>query len=228
MRAFWGTDDKSHRILKRKYRVRNNIKRLLKNPFNKPFVTYVFGRDNYNELVKLGCDCILLSEEPFMFDLVKYQYRHKLEAIRWAFENEGVDELVHFDWDCYPCKKLPQDFWEVLGKKEAFQANLILYHRKKATWRKIDRRKIPNGGFVYIRNKQYPSDLIKVWETMISPSAEPAMAKFTDNLMGGWQGVDKYWDLFEPDFCNLHHSSPFTKEQLKSKNHCFTHYQGGH
>jgi len=121
---------------------------------------------------------------------------------------------------------MSQDFWKVLGKKEAFQANLIMYHRRKATWRKEDMRKIPNGGFVYIRDKTIPAKLIEIWETMKSPSCEPTMAKFTDRYIGGWQGIEKYWELFEPDFCNLHKSSPFSKEQLKSKNQCFIHYQG--
>ena len=226
MRAYWGINDNSHRILKRKQRVNKNIQQIVANKFNEPFVTYVFGEENYKTLTDLGCDCILLHKEPYQFDLIECQYRHKLEALRWAFEEEGVDELVHLDWDCIPQKKLASNFWEVMGKKEAFQANLVMYHRRKALWRKEDHRKIPNGGFVYIRDKNYPAEIIKFWEKMKGPSAEPPMAKFTDELMGGWQGIDKYWELFEPDFCNTHKMSPYTPEQLASKDVSFIHYQG--
>jgi hypothetical protein len=130
------------------------------------------------------------------------------------------------DWDVIPQKPLPDDFWEVLGKKEAFQGCLQLYHRRKATWRKEDMRKIPNGGFLYIRDKEIPHKIIKVWETMRGPSAEPPMAKFTDEWTGGWKGKETYWDLFEPDFCNLHKMSAHGKEKIKEKNLCFIHYQG--
>ena len=226
MRAFWGVNDKSHRLLNRKYRVDGNIKGLLKSKNNTEFITYVWGKDNYEHLTKLGFKCVLVYDEPFQWDLIKYQYRHKLEALKYAMEVEGVDELLHVDWDCVPLKKADDKMWEQLSKKDVFQSNLMQYHRIKAKWRKSDRRKIPNGGCVYIKDKNVPAELIKVWETMKGPSAEPPMAKFTDNLMGGWKGINEYWKRFEMPICNLHRSAAFPIDLIKTKDVYFVHYQG--
>lgn len=231
VRALWGVHDKSHRVLRRLYRVDQNILALRKNKFNEPFITYVFGEENFKNLKDLGFEnLILLNKEPHSYDPLKFQYRHKLEILRYAMEEDGYDEIVHMDWDCYPIKKLPVEFWDILGKKEKFQACLMQYHRPKCLWRKTDQRKLPNGGFVYIRDKAVPSELIKVWEQTDKKfliSAEPAMGKYTDNLIGGWQGIDKYWDLFEPDVCNLKRCSVYPQEKKDTKNTCFIHYQGG-
>ena len=226
MRALWGEYDNSHRITKRRKETDNWIKKIMKNQFNHPFVTYVFGEDNCKKLTDKGFNCVLIDKNPLPFDALTEQYRHKLETLKYAFDEDGVDELIHLDWDVIPQKPLPNNFWDVLGKKEVFQSCLQLYHRRKATWSKEDMRKIPNGGFLYIRDKTVPHKIIKIWEQMKGPSAEPPMAKFTDNYIGGWQGIDKYWDLFEPDFCNLHKMSGHGNEKIKEKNQCLIHYQG--
>jgi len=228
MRAYWGEYDDGHRITKRKARVDRNIEQVLNCEFKEDFVTYVFGQENFDYLVSKGFRCVLLWKEPTMFDAVKYQYRHKLEALKFAMEEEKADEMVHLDWDCLLKKPFPNDFWDRLGKKESFQANLMQYRRRKATWRgKEDSRKIPNGGFCYIRDKNVPTDIIKIWETMKSPSCEPAMAKYVDHRTDGWKGKEHYWNLFEPEVVRLHRCCPFSAELIEAKNACYTHYQGG-
>ena len=228
MRAYWGVYDSSHRITHRKKRVDKNILRILKSNFKYPFVTYVFGKDNFDYLKSLGFECELIHPEPTMFDAIKYQYRHKLEALKYAFEVDKCTELVHLDWDCVPQKNIDNNFWLRLEKKEYFQANLIQYHRIKAPWRgEMDTRKIPNGGFLYISNPETPKDLIKMWEIKKGPSAEPAMARYCDKITDGWKGKDVYWDLFEPEVVNLNRCSVFLgdpKNQLKDV--YFIHYQG--
>lgn len=226
MRAYWGINDNSHRILRRKALVDKNILAMSKAQNSTEFITYVWGKDNYDSLNSMGFKCVLMKPEPFQWDLVKCQYRHKLEALRFAMEEEKCDELLHVDWDCIPQKKADENMWKLLSEKQSFQANLIRYKHKKATWRKEDRTTIPNGGCVYIKDKTVPSQLIKIWETMQGPSAEPAMAKYCDDVMGGWQGIDKYWELFEIPICNVHRMSPYTLERKKSKNVYFIHYQG--
>ena len=227
IRGVWGIHEKTHRILERRFRTDNDIQTIKKNQFNEPFVTYIFGEDNYKGLTSEGFDCKLLLKEPQAFDLVKYQFRNKLEMLKYAMEEDGYDEIVYLDWDCVPQKKIPSDFWDQLGKKEPFQACLQLYHRKKCHWRPDELRKVPNGGFIYIRDKSIPSEAIKLWEeTGKNDSDEIAWAKMTDNWVGGWQGSDRYWDLFEPMFCNIHKNSPHSKEKLETKDVCFIHYQG--
>jgi hypothetical protein len=228
MRAYWGEFDEGHRITKRKDRVDRNIKEALTNKWEPDFITYVFGKENYEYLCSKGLKCVKLCDEPVMFDAIEAQYRHKLEALRYAMEEDGVEEMVHFDWDCNPVREIDADFWPRLREKGPFQANLLQYHRRKATWRgDTDARKIPNGGFIYMNDQTAPASLIRIWETMKGPSAEPPMAKYVDELMGGWQGKEAYWDTYEPSVVNLHRSSVYTKEECKAKNVYFIHRQGG-
>jgi len=228
MRAYWGIYDDSNRITKRKKRVDKNIEGILKCQYKHPFVTYVFGKDNFEFLKSFGFDCVLIHPEPHMFDPLKCQYRHKLETLKYAMEVEKCDELVHIDWDCKPQKNIDENFWKLLEKKASFQANLLQYHRVKAPWRgDKDTRKIPNGGFLYISDKTIPQKLIEIWETMKGPSAEPAMAKYVDVVTDGWKGLDTYWDLFEPEVVNLHRCSVYGKtERMGKKDIYFIHYQG--
>ena len=187
------------------------------------------GEDNFKAIKTMFPDCVMIDPNPFSFDLVKYQYRNKLAAIQYAFEQDGYDELVYLDWDCVPQKKLPSSFWNDMGKKEVFQATLQLYHRRKCHWRgETDIRKVPNGGFLYLREKSLPKLAIEWWGKLgEQDNDEIAWAKLTDEMVGGWKGMDVYWDKFEPMFCNLHKSSPYSADRLASKDVCFIHYQGG-
>ena len=226
IRALWGIYDKSNRLLARRFRTDSDIARIKRNKFNEPFVTYIMGRDNYTAFESNGLDCKLVCEEPQVFDLIKYQYRNKIEIIKAAFE-DGYDELVYLDWDCVPQKELPSDFWDVMRAKGKFQACLQVYRRQQCFWREFDRRKVPNGGFLYLGSKDIIDEAVRVWdETGRHVNDEITWAKMTDAMMGGWQGIDAYWNNFEPHFCNLYKSSPHSKDLLKSKNECFIHYQG--
>jgi len=226
IRGLWGIYDDSNRITKRRYNMDNDMNRIHINSYNEPFKVYVFGKENYDSIQHYGFDTKLINDSPAPFDLVKFQYRNKLEIIKYAMEEDGYDELIYLDWDCVPQKKLPENFWDEFQKKESFQANLQMYHRRKAYWRKEELRKVPNGGFIYLRDKTLPSKAISMWDTIQCDNDEPAWAKLTDEMMGGWQGIEKYWELFETPFCNLHKSSPYSKELLESKDVCFIHYQG--
>lgn len=227
IRGLWGTYDPSHRVLARRARMDKNIAAILGSDFKFPFKTYVFGDENLKALRKMGVnDVTLLNEGATIFDPIKYVYRHKLELIRYAMEIDGYDEVVYMDWDCVPQRDLPKSFWDDLNKKDVFQANLMMYRKIKCPWRQDDQRKVPNGGFLYIRDKSLPDKAIKYWDTMPQDNDEPAWAKIVEELMGGWKGLDEYWSRFEPMCCDLHRSSPFTEEQLKQKNKVFIHYQG--
>jgi len=228
MRALWGIYDNSHRILQRRFRTDKHIQHALKNQTDFEFITYVFGEENYKLITEMGIkNCILINKNPAPYDLLKEQYRHKLEVIRYAMEEDGYDQMIHLDWDCYPIKRIPTNFWETMGKKEAFQSNLFRFKRLKCPWRTIDRTVVPNGGFVYMRDKSYPARVIKIWEEKLyGPSAEPPLAMFVDELMGGWQGVDKYFDLHEAECCSLKRGSPHSKENMAKKDLHFIHYYG--
>lgn len=227
IRGLWGEYDPSSRILARRARIEKNINAMLQSKYQFPYRTYVFGKDNLKILNELNVkDTVLLHENPHQFDAIKYVYRHKLELIKYAMEIDDYDEIVYMDWDCVPQYDLPPTFWEDLNKKDVFQANLMMYHKIKCPWREQDQRKVPNGGFLYIRDKSLPQKAIDYWNTMPQDNDEPAWAKVTEELMGGWKGIEEYWDRFEPMCCDLHRSSPFAPEFLAKKNKLFIHYQG--
>lgn len=218
------------RYLSRRNKMDRDMYKIWRNKLNDPFIVYVFGKENFEKVKTFGFNAVLINENPAPFNLITETYRNKLEIIKYAMEVDGYDEIVYMDWDTIPTKKLLPNFWDILGKKEVFQANLQTYCRRKCPWRRSgDFRKVPNGGFIYIRDKSIPSKVISYWEELClkkiqSDNDEPAFAMLTDNMVGGWKGIDLYWKLFEPEVCNLYKSSSFPKEQIAQKNICFMHY----
>jgi len=229
IRGLWGINDKSHHIKERKYRVDNNIGAIIKNNYNETFVCYTYGKDSHEYMIKCGFNSILIDNEPFKWDLIENQYRHKLEILRYAMEEDKYDEIVLLDWDCFPLKRLPSNFWEELGKKGVMQANLMKYRRPKCYWResKEAHHYLPNAGFLYIRDKSIPAKIIQAWEWVKNnkQSAEPAMAKVMDDMTDGWKGLEHYQTNFEPEFCKLARKSPYPNSSKKDI--CFQHNAGG-
>jgi len=183
----------------------------------------VFGEDNYKFLEDQGISAKLVDKRDIVWDLDTQQFRHKLEAFRLGMQD--FDEIVFLDWDELPIAPLPDDFWDVLRKKASIQAILRMYHRRKATWRKINQRMIPCASFVYIGDKKIPDDIIKIWETTSSGfSEEVAMARYIDEINSGWIGTDRYWNMHEPDFFVLNEAQIYPKEKLDTKRICFDHF----
>ena len=210
------------------------------------FRTYVFGKDNLEILKSQGFSCSLIDDSPSRYDMKTQLYRHKLDVLVEAMKD--FDEIVFLDWDCVATAEIPIDFWDVMGKKAPFQANLFQYRTKKCLWRTIDWRKVCNGGFLYIRDSQITNDFINnynelsAWvlkqketrekqgkrlrfrEECLIFDDEPSFSKWVDNYTNGWKGAEQYWDLFEPEFCNLKNKSAFSEDRLKSKRECFVHW----
>lgn len=223
IRALWGIYDNERRFYLRRAKMDNDIKLLQKNKYNQSWRTYVFGQDNFKFLEDLGIqDLCLVDKKPYVWDMETQQFRHKLEVFRLGAQD--FDEFVFLDWDVYPEKPLPNNFWDVLGEKQPIQAIIRGYKKIKAEWRKEDRRKIPCASFVYFREKHIPDEIIKTWENMGSGmSEEIPMGKYLDDRSGGWKGIDYYWDNYEPDFFVLDEGFVYSHEKLKTKNRCFGH-----
>jgi len=237
IRALWGSSDKSQdegwtTPSKRYGRMADDINMILNHENTQPFRTYVMGKDNYDMAKDLGVeDCIMINEEPSIYDLQSQFWRHKLDIFKYAMEEDGFDEVVYLDWDCIPVKPLFDNFWDILGQKESIQCNLQFYRRRKCLWRNAEWRKTCNGGFVYMRDNTIPQKLIEVWESLPDDMRfwdEVVISKYIDDLMGGWQGMEKYWELYEPMLCNLttvkKNRTPYPDEWLERKDVCFEHY----
>lgn len=226
IRGLWGIYDRSDRLLKRRYQIDKNIDQVLQSKYQIKFKTYVMGIENYDMCKRKEIDCELICNEPSKFDLLTNHHRNKLEFIKWAIENDGLKEFVALDWDCLLTRNLDLDFWDKLRNKDVFQANLQIYKKVKCPWRQEDQRKVPNGGFIYLRDPSLIDDAIRYWEENEGNSCEPPLSKVVEQLSGGWKGIEHYWENFEPMVVNLHRSSPFDKNRINKKNPNFIHYQG--
>ena len=226
IRTLWGTPQKAQRRSK----INNDFKLVLDNPNEPDFKVYTFGKNNHQQLVDLGFNSELVSSKPFILGQERngkkvHQYGHKLVAIREALKD--YDEVVLLDWDCVAALPVPTYFWDTMRKKEAVQAILRGYMRTKCDWRDKERRKRACASFVYMRDCKLASKMVKYWKAHPHFAEEAIISRFTDDIVGGWQGRDKYWQLFEPDFFALATNEvpfqPYTYEQLKTKERCFLH-----
>lgn len=245
VRALWGNIFTLENQADRGSKLKEDIQRAIV-PFDKfPFVVYTFGKLNHESLLKIGIESRLICNNPSKWDMKTELYRHKLEVFKHAMDD--FDEIVFLDWDCIPVSKIYSDFWDKLNQKESFQANLFQYRTKKCLWREEDPRKVTNGGFVYLRDKNIPDKFIKNWDSLkiwsesqnlkrqekgkalrfrercLTFDDEPAMSKYVDDTLSGWKGSEVYWNLFEPSVCNLRKKSVYSEIENKSKNACFLH-----
>ena len=227
IRALWGIHEhKGRRFYLRRTKIDSDIELTLHNTYCPNFKTYVFGTDNYKYLIDKGFHCQLLDDKPIVWDLDKQQFRHKFEVFKAA--SEDFDKFVFIDWDMVFVTPLPKDFWDVLAKKQTFQAILRVYHRKKAFWRKKGgARIIPCGSFVYIGDKNIPKIFLDYWEKLGGPwGEEVVMAKYTEDIMGGNftgspEDFEKYWNMFEPPYFAL--QPMYSKEKMATKIHAIKH-----
>ena len=226
IRCLWGKYQGVTKLEKRRNKIDKDIERIVKCKYSHPFKIYVYGKDNFKYLTNMGFSCELIDSNPLPFDVNKNHFRHKMELIKIAMEQD-FDEIVYLDWDCVPVKKLTHTFWDDLYKKGDIQGCLQIYKNKRCFWRKEDRRKMINGGFLYIRDRAIPKMAI----SFLSDSQnndEIAWTRYIDYRMGGWKNWSVNGKLFlenyENDFCNLQKCSAYPKEVTSSKNECFVHY----
>jgi len=211
--------------LSRRCKIDNDVKLLLTSPHEPPFVSYTFGSDNHAYLLDLGVDSRLLDKRPYAWDKVKEPMRHKLEAFKVGMEE--FDEILFLDWDCMATQPVPADMWDKMRAKSDFQALLRYYHRRMLrAWRDTDFRKIPCASFVYMGSREVPSDIIGIWEEMGRPwKEELPMAVYADRRLGGWKGVEAYWNNFEPMFFHLREGCVYDKAWLSRKNIIYRHFR---
>jgi len=224
--------------------VDKDILNCLANEKSSEFVAYCFGKYNYDFLKQAGCKKIVLaSDNPWIDGEVPFSFMNKIHGFKYAMED--YDEVVFLDWDTSQVRGLPTDFWEVLGKKEVVQAPLVMYPTKKAIlpWRRFRpdkaNRIVSNSSFLYMRDKSIPCKLLKMKEDLdlnkniytygklkdynINATKqwndEVYLSRYMDDICGGWDGVWKYFYLFEPKWSKARWSCfKNTKSEI-----CFNH-----
>lgn len=219
IRALWGVypDDwhasmedkfkvnKDNLYVKSRVRVDSAIRNRINDKRRVDFRTYVFGKKNFENLVNIGVkDVVMIHADPVIYTpLNKRVWWHKLDILKYAMEEDGYDEIVYLDWDCYLIKDYDCKLWDILNGKETFQACLMKYQRGTIiTERTLDKNVVPNGGFVYLRGKDVPNKISLLREDGSNKWLdEAAYARYVDSICGGWIGVKEYGKRFEPDVC---------------------------
>jgi len=212
---------KDNKVLTRRFKIEQDIKTSLGCKFRIPCVSYVFGEQNYKQLVDMGCEAVLIHKDPYKYHPIRGLYKHKLDAYQYIMKD--FDEIVYLDWDINLNQELPDNFWNCLNKKEVFQAALGRYKKARLNHRlqPDGNHWCPMGAFVYMRDKKIPDRLVELNTGANAWSCEPSFAKLTDEITGGWQGVNRYFDLFEPDFYISKNSPYKNTSQYKKDNICF-------
>lgn len=228
VRCVWGDShgfigsklfDRNYKSLKAEYSISK------RNKYLPDFVVYVLGEDNYKSLKEFGFRCVLVDKNPNIFDPVKRIWKHKIYLLQYALRD--FDKIVYLDWDTQPLKPLPSTFWEDLSKKDAFQAPLFKYsgtkmpHREKKTRGDISQYVLPSGAFLYMSEKNIPSEILKFEECEYLKNKwldEVYYGAWTDARYGGWQNLRFYREHFEPECCNIRRGV-FQKEETKIFGH---------
>ena len=214
-----------HDRLRTRSRVNKDIQNISISQNNcEPFFTYVFGESNFYYLKDVGIKNIQLASKESYFFKKAGNYINKILGMKAGLSD--FDEIVFLDWDTVQTKPLPSNFWESFKDKECVQAPIYKCKRTVISWRTIGRFKnkyVSSGSFVYMRDKKIPDKLIEMInkdEKILSHrwSDETFISKYTDDISGGWEGVDKYFKFFEPQWCLLEHSVFKDK-----KDACFSH-----
>jgi len=180
-------------------KIESDIELTRLSPFTpKNTTVYCFGKENFDYLENKGFNCKLIDSRPYIWDMNKEWWRHKLEIIKCGLEEKCP--LIYLDWDCIAVRKIPDNIWEMLAKKERIQTPLKVYTQKRATWREASHRVIVEGCFMYFR-ENVASDIIKTWDELPDKWLdETVVAKYIDDINGGWKGEKDYCEKYEPYF----------------------------
>lgn len=181
--------------LRRREKMDVDIQFCLQNQNQPQFTTFCFGQQNHDKLISLGIDSVLVDKEPYLY----HHYQHKVIALVKAADY--FDEFVLLDWDTYPIKKIDDIFWDELRSKQKLQSSLLRYRNPRLNHRlkKADNHYCPSGGFIYIGDSKLVQRLKEINYIKSTWSEEPSMGILTDEMSGGWQGLDYYRNNFEPD-----------------------------
>lgn len=179
----------------------NELENKLKTPI------LVFGKDNFFRLTDMGFSCIIIDRKNSVLPPDANTLLHKV--IAWDIAMDMFDAAVFLDIDCHQMRALPPDFWEICEKKASIQAPLIRYARRQPIQWRRHRAILPCGCYVYFRDKTSAELIVQAQEQLKNDQPgswfndEPVIAKAIDNMDGGWNGVEAYAALHEPELYSL-------------------------
>ena len=164
----------------------------------KNITVYCFGEENFKYISDQGFECKLIEKHPYIWNMETEWWRHKIEVIKCGLD-DGVP-AIYLDWDCIATKKIPDDIWDKLSQKSFIQSHLKIYRQPRAYWRPVNKKFIVEGCFMYF-GKNVANDIIKIWDKSSDKYLdETVVAKYIDEINGGWKGEKDYCSKYEPYF----------------------------
>jgi hypothetical protein len=189
------------------------------------FTVFTLGEENHEYLLSKGFQSNLVDKRPYIYDIGKYCWGNKLLLLQYALNLFGTP-ILYLDWDCLP-KRPISHLNDEFKPKSCISGNLMVYCCNKCYWRTEAKRTIINGGFLYIESIPVINGIIQTWHEIqnsghTDSNDEIAIMKYLDDLNGGWIGLDKYKELYEPTgICSLN-----AKGYWINKDALFAHYLG--
>ena len=186
IQCLWGvfpTDQgyKDNRFYHRRKKMINDMTLSHMNYYSPRTKVYVFGRDNFNYTIDQGFNAVMIDKRPFVFDMDKEQYAHKL--LVWQYALQEFKSIVYTDFDTITIKPVPLDFWDVMDKGQPIRSTIYQYSKKRAPYRKGHERKISSASWVYMRGKEHADNLLKTWIDIGRPMKEEyALSRYIDKL----------------------------------------------
>jgi len=206
IRPLWGDFSLQDGFATNRSLILKTIDLVLNDKYTTPFWVYVCGEDNYRFLTetKKLTNVIMVSKDSTLRS-PKHCYLNRLDICKVAIKH--FDEIVCLNWNCRLVKPFDMGFWDALGKKEAIQAPLIKSRINLLTSRNGKENKIfPNDSFLYFRCEDEINNVMAINKLSGIPNdwtSESLIAHYLDNKHGGWIGVEKYAELYEPDVVNI-------------------------
>lgn len=202
------------------------------------FVTYVCGSANLRRLEALGCQCRLVSEEPWAYEQAsanhpqhgaKYVLLHKLLCLSQALQDFSHG-ICFLDWDCYKNRnavffEVPRSDFLIPLYYYAYPST-VKYHLCNSLWQTQlgphTAYGMPNAGFMYIADRSLASRCLE-YAQLLDPtvylSDEESLSLYMEQKYGVWQGHSDFVTRFEPFACNATVDAGFTRFYL---HHTFT------
>lgn len=177
------------------------------------YTVFTFGFDNHKYLIDKGFNSILVDNKPYLYDIKLYCYMNKIRLLQYAL-NQFKEPILYLDMDTLAQRPINDlnDYFRPLG---CISANLMIYTQIKCIWRDKDRRKLPNGGFLYVKDIDTINGIIDHWEFLKksgypSQNDEIAIMHYLDDKHGGFIGEQGWLNLYEPkNICSLTHKGIF-------------------
>lgn len=222
IRLWWGDKNRNNPRRNKRRMLEKTLKLVLNDKYQVPFVTYVYGKDNYNYLKSEGVDnLVLVNNDPRPRKEPNTDCLHRLDLCDVAMCD--FQEIICANWSCRLVKPFSnKKVWDTLENKESIQAALVAPKLKKdlVNTRGDQGNIFCIDGFLYLRDRTLPKKILKMLDDpdIINKwTCESLISHYLDKIIHNeWIGLDRYFDLYEPNCFLAGRTAVFRYKKRKS------------